>query len=158
MLTYIFLFSHVLTWNVAWKVFAINLYHTFHYIQATLILETISLQSLYADFCGCMLMTAESIADLQTRVSSKIAAEDFRPNILIEGTKKPYDEDEWQYVKIGDTVFRNIAPCSRYAMFLKQLDFPKCLQCDTSCFERHVVEVSIETVLEKKMFWGAVLL
>uniref|UniRef100_A0A0P4VZ15 MOSC domain-containing protein n=1 Tax=Scylla olivacea TaxID=85551 RepID=A0A0P4VZ15_SCYOL len=69
--------------------------------------------SLYADFGGYMLMTAESIADLQTRVSSKIAAEDFRPNILIEGTKKPYDEDEWQYVKIGNTIFRNTVPCSR---------------------------------------------
>ncbi|XP_045121511.1 mitochondrial amidoxime reducing component 2-like [Portunus trituberculatus] len=69
--------------------------------------------SLYADSGGYMLMTAESVADLQTRVSSKIAAEDFRPNILIEGIKKPYDEDEWQYVKIGDTVFRNTVPCSR---------------------------------------------
>lgn len=70
-------------------------------------------QSLYADFGGYMLMTTESIADLQNRVSSKIAVEDFRPNFLVEGTKKPYDEDEWQYVKIGDTVFRNTVPCSR---------------------------------------------
>lgn len=58
-------------------------------------------------------MTTESIADLQSKVSSKIAAEDFRPNILVEGTKKPFDEDEWQYIKIGDVVFRNIVPCLR---------------------------------------------
>lgn len=60
-----------------------------------------------------MLMTTESIADLQGRVSSTIAPEDFRPNILVEGTKKAYDEDEWQYVKIGDAVFRNVVPCAR---------------------------------------------
>ncbi|XP_050719851.1 mitochondrial amidoxime-reducing component 1-like [Eriocheir sinensis] len=70
-------------------------------------------QSLYADFSGYMLMTTESIADLQGRVSSTIAPEDFRPNILVEGTKKPFDEDEWQYVRIGDAVFRNVVPCSR---------------------------------------------
>ncbi|KAG0719808.1 Mitochondrial amidoxime-reducing component 1 [Chionoecetes opilio] len=69
--------------------------------------------SLYADFSGYMLMTTESIANLQSKVSCKIAAEDFRPNILVEGTQKAFDEDEWQYVKMGDAVFRNIVPCQR---------------------------------------------
>ena len=58
-------------------------------------------------------MTTESLADLQSRVSCKIVVEDFRPNILVEGTKTPFDEDEWQYVKIGDAVFRNVVPCVR---------------------------------------------
>lgn len=69
--------------------------------------------SLYADLTGHMLMTLESIADLQTRVFRKIAPEDFRPNILIDGTRGPYDEDEWEYIMIGDAVFRNAKPCTR---------------------------------------------
>lgn len=71
------------------------------------------LQALFADFTPYMLMTTESVADLQSRVSCRIAAEDFRPNFVVQGALKPYDEDEWQCIKIGSTVFRNVVPCLR---------------------------------------------
>lgn len=87
------------------------------------LLDSSFLQALYANLFGFMLLTTESIADLQSRVSCNIAAEDFRPNILVKGTKKPFDEDEWQYIRIGDAVFRNVVPCGRYAKFLACCSF-----------------------------------
>ncbi|XP_037775397.1 mitochondrial amidoxime reducing component 2-like isoform X1 [Penaeus monodon] len=69
--------------------------------------------SLYADLTGYMLMTRESIGDLETRVKTHLPPQNFRPNILVEGTKGPYDEDLWEYIRIGNTLFRNVKPCSR---------------------------------------------
>ncbi|XP_068234833.1 mitochondrial amidoxime reducing component 2-like [Palaemon carinicauda] len=69
--------------------------------------------SLYADCFPYLLMTKESVIDLQSRVSCPAPAENFRPNILIEGVSKAYDEDNWAYVKIGSAIFRNVFPCTR---------------------------------------------
>ncbi|KAK3878251.1 hypothetical protein Pcinc_017107 [Petrolisthes cinctipes] len=70
--------------------------------------------SQYADLTGSMLMTSESIADLQTRVPHiSLDPLNFRPNILVEGTPKPYGEDSWKYIRIGDAVFRNVKLCTR---------------------------------------------
>ncbi|KAK4286962.1 hypothetical protein Pmani_039954 [Petrolisthes manimaculis] len=70
--------------------------------------------SQYADLTGYMLMTTESIADLQTRVPQvTLDPLNFRPNIVVEGTPRPYHEDAWMYVRIGEAVFRNVKPCSR---------------------------------------------
>ncbi|XP_045616250.2 mitochondrial amidoxime-reducing component 1 [Procambarus clarkii] len=69
--------------------------------------------SLYADEAGFLLMTEESVADLQGRVQCQIAAENFRPNILVNKIREPYDEDGWEYVKIGEAVFRHVSPCMR---------------------------------------------
>lgn len=68
---------------------------------------------LYTDGAAFMLMTVQSVADLQRRVQCQIAAENFRPTILIEAKNGPYDEDSWEYVMIGEAVFRNISPCTR---------------------------------------------
>lgn len=80
---------------------------------STYILLFLPLQSLYADFTAYMLMTTESIADLQSRGVPEVAVEDFRPNIVVEGVQKPYDEDEWECIKIGGAIFRNVVPCVR---------------------------------------------
>lgn len=69
--------------------------------------------SLYADCFPYLLMTKESINDLQSRVSCQTPPENFRPNILVEGVGKAYDEDDWAYIKIGSSIFRNIRPCTR---------------------------------------------
>lgn len=75
--------------------------------------------ALYANSFPYMLMTKESIANLeleierQGTVNCPISAENFRPNLLVEGTKKAFDEDDWAYIKIGDAIFRNVSPCQR---------------------------------------------
>ncbi|KAG7161339.1 Mitochondrial amidoxime reducing component 2-like 1 [Homarus americanus] len=66
----------------------------------------------YADTCGYMLATDSSLEDLNTRLSSPITMDSFRPNIVVKGSPA-YDEDDWAFVKIGSAVFRTLKPCER---------------------------------------------
>ncbi|XP_059162827.1 mitochondrial amidoxime reducing component 2-like [Physella acuta] len=63
------------------------------------------------------LATEESLADLNSRIekssSGEITVNNFRPNILIKGTKEAWDEDNWSYLKIGESEMRVLAPCDR---------------------------------------------
>ena len=34
-------------------------------------------------------------------------------NIAITGTRSPFEEDNWLYIRIGDCLFRNSALCGR---------------------------------------------
>nr|CAI5852356.1 unnamed protein product [Callosobruchus analis] len=50
-----------------------------------------------------------SVQDLNKRMNNyQITVKNFRPNLLVEGPP-PYDEDNWEWVKIGNVVFRNVA-------------------------------------------------
>lgn len=61
---------------------------------------------------GYMLLSEESVEDLNKRLEKPVPPKQFRPNIVIKGAA-PYAEDSWDYVKIGDVIFRNIKPCTR---------------------------------------------
>ena len=44
---------------------------------------------------------------------SNVNVLNFRPNLVVEGPN-PYEEDKWNWVKIGeDTLFKNFKPCTR---------------------------------------------
>lgn len=58
------------------------------------------------------LINENSIADLNSRLKKPVTPLNFRPNIVIKGPHA-YAEDNWKWVKIGDTVFRNVKPCTR---------------------------------------------
>lgn len=58
------------------------------------------------------LINESSIADLNSKLKKPVTALNFRPNIVIKGPNA-YDEDNWKWVKIGETVFRNVKPCTR---------------------------------------------
>lgn len=69
--------------------------------------------SALADATGYMLINQASIDDLNTRIDHVVEPLQFRPNIIVEGPKA-YEEDTWNWVRIGDNVvFRNIKPCTR---------------------------------------------
>lgn len=56
------------------------------------------------------------MVDLNTRTPStkEFSHDYFRPNIVIDGPEiKAYDEDNWDWIKIGDVVFRVTIPCTR---------------------------------------------
>ena len=36
----------------------------------------------------------------------------FRPNVVVGGTR-PFEEDEWATLRLGDATFRSVKPCSR---------------------------------------------
>lgn len=59
-------------------------------------------------------MNKSSIDDLNGKLDQKVSERNFRPNILIDGDNiPPYDEDKWDWMKIGDVVFRHVKPCTR---------------------------------------------
>ncbi|BFZ16309.1 hypothetical protein BsWGS_19348 [Bradybaena similaris] len=62
--------------------------------------------------------TEESLANLRSRIESspdgQVNMNNFRPNIVIQGTKGAWDEDNWSYLKIGKHLkMRVLAPCDR---------------------------------------------
>lgn len=60
-----------------------------------------------------MLLTEASLDDLNKRLENPISSLQFRPNIVVSGTE-PFDEDNWEWIKIGDkVVIRNVKPCPR---------------------------------------------
>jgi uncharacterized protein YcbX len=47
--------------------------------------------------------------------NSVVAVENFRHNIVVDGPDlEPYDEDTWDWIKVGDdVVLRNVKDCTR---------------------------------------------
>lgn len=67
----------------------------------------------YADLTPYMLMTESSVEDVNSRIDTKAGMRNFRPNIVLRNTK-PYAEDNWANIKIGETAeFRHVKPCQR---------------------------------------------
>lgn len=61
------------------------------------------------------LISAPSVMDLNSRIESGyISIENFRPTIVVdERDLKPYEEDEWDWIKVGDVIMRNVSDCPR---------------------------------------------
>ncbi|XP_008456317.2 molybdenum cofactor sulfurase isoform X3 [Cucumis melo] len=74
-----------------------------------------------------LLISEESVSDLNNRLNSTDAGKDvrrtsiqinpmrFRPNLVISGGR-PYAEDEWRNIKIGNKYFRSLGGCNRCQM------------------------------------------
>jgi len=65
-----------------------------------------------------MIVNEASVADLNSRLpegTPPCTALHFRPNFVVKGITglKAYEEDNWQWVKIGETVFQVVKPCTR---------------------------------------------
>ncbi|KAF5301665.1 hypothetical protein FQA39_LY19094 [Lamprigera yunnana] len=72
---------------------------------------------MYSDLATALIMTEASVRDLQERLpNSDVSVHNFRPNFVIDGDLQPYTEDEWDWIKIGDVVFRNVMLCGRCAL------------------------------------------
>ena len=66
----------------------------------------------FSDGFPLLIISQGSLDDLNQRLSSPIAMNRFRPNIVIDGCD-PFAEDEWKKIRIGDITFRFVKPCSR---------------------------------------------
>eukprot|EP00095_Tigriopus_kingsejongensis_P011642 maker-scaffold564_size136232-snap-gene-0.32 protein:Tk11642 transcript:maker-scaffold564_size136232-snap-gene-0.32-mRNA-1 annotation:"mosc domain-containing protein mitochondrial-like" len=73
---------------------------------------------LYADGFPYLLLSEESVADLNAKMAERnveleVEPLQFRPNIMVNGVAIPFAEDSWTYIKINEVVFRNAKLCSR---------------------------------------------
>ncbi|MDE0021733.1 MAG: MOSC N-terminal beta barrel domain-containing protein [Candidatus Poribacteria bacterium] len=68
----------------------------------------------FADRYAFLFISEASLDDLNSRLETPLPMNRFRPNIVVRGAK-PYEEDEWSRVKIGETRFRGRTRCTRCA-------------------------------------------
>lgn len=56
-----------------------------------------------------------SVTDINKRIGhSDITPDYFRPNLVVDGPNlKPYEEDAWEWIKVGDVVMKNVVECMR---------------------------------------------
>lgn len=66
----------------------------------------------YSDVASYMLLGQSSVDDLNSRLKTPVTEQNFRPNLVVKGSK-PYAEDSWDWVKIGDAVFRSFKCTAR---------------------------------------------
>ena len=70
----------------------------------------------FADGYPALLISEESLADLNGRLAAPLPMNRFRPNIVVAGGGVPYREDGWRRVRIGEVAFRVAKPCARCAI------------------------------------------
>ena len=69
-------------------------------------------QVAFSDGFPLLLISESSLFDLNSRVSEEITMKRFRPNLVVKNTD-PYQEDNWESIKIGDCELQIAKPCSR---------------------------------------------
>jgi uncharacterized protein YcbX len=66
----------------------------------------------FADGFPFLLISEESLADLNRRLAQPLPMNRFRPNLVVAGAQ-PYDEDRWERIEIGGIGLRIVKPCAR---------------------------------------------
>ena len=66
----------------------------------------------FSDQCPFLLISQSSLDDLNSHLEVPVPMNRFRPNIVVTGCN-PYEEDEWDSIRIGDIVFDLPETCSR---------------------------------------------
>jgi uncharacterized protein YcbX len=71
----------------------------------------------FADGYPVLLISEESLEDLNSRLAQPLPMNRFRPNVVVRGWGAPYGEDEWAEVRIGDDVRLSVVKaCARCAI------------------------------------------
>jgi len=65
-----------------------------------------------ADRFPLLLLSKESLNDLNQRLLSPVAMARFRPNLVVYGCK-PFEEDQWKRISIGSLEFDLVNQCIR---------------------------------------------
>ena len=66
----------------------------------------------FADAYPILLISEESLGDLNSRLEYSVPMNRFRPNLVVKGCD-PYAEDGWNQIRIGDVIVAIVKPCAR---------------------------------------------
>jgi uncharacterized protein YcbX len=66
----------------------------------------------FADGYPILIISEESLQDLNSRLDSALPMNRFRPNIVVKNCE-PFAEDIWKRIKIGDVEMALVKPCPR---------------------------------------------
>jgi uncharacterized protein YcbX len=71
--------------------------------------------SSFADSFPILIIGTASLDALNAQLQEPIDARYFRPNLVFK-TERPFEEDEWQEIQIGNVLLRKAKPCGRCRM------------------------------------------
>lgn len=66
----------------------------------------------FADAYPILLISEESLQDLNSRLETPVPMNRFRPNLVVRGCE-PFAEDTWNRIKVGDVELAVVKPCVR---------------------------------------------
>jgi uncharacterized protein YcbX len=66
----------------------------------------------FADGYPILLTSEEGLQDLNSRLESPVPMNRFRPNLVLKGCR-PFEEDTWNRIRIGDVELAVVKPCAR---------------------------------------------
>ncbi len=66
----------------------------------------------FADGYPILMLSEESLNDLNSKMDSPLPMNRFRPNIVVKGCA-PFEEDMWKRIKIGEVEMALVKPCAR---------------------------------------------
>jgi uncharacterized protein YcbX len=66
----------------------------------------------FADGYPILLTSEEGLQDLNSRLERPVPMNRFRPNVVVKGCK-PFEEDTWNRIRIGDVNLAIVKPCAR---------------------------------------------
>lgn len=66
----------------------------------------------FADAFPFLIIGEESLSELNNRINRPVPMNRFRPNFVFSGGE-PFDEDNWQQIKIGNIDFKIVKSCAR---------------------------------------------
>ncbi len=69
-------------------------------------------QTSFSDGFPFLIISEESLADLNRRLSTPLPMDRFRPNLVVRGGE-PFAEDRWRQIQIGTVTFDLVKPCAR---------------------------------------------
>jgi uncharacterized protein YcbX len=83
--------------------------------QANPLFAPLATRVSFADGYPLLLISEESLADLNGRLSQPLPMNRFRPNLVVAGAKA-YEEDAWRRIEIGGMPLQVVKPCFRCAI------------------------------------------
>ncbi len=66
----------------------------------------------FADGYPILIVSEESLQDLNSRLDSPVPMNRFRPNLVVKGCE-PFAEDAWKRIRIGGVEMALVKPCAR---------------------------------------------
>jgi hypothetical protein len=66
----------------------------------------------FADGYPILLISEESLEDLNSRLEEPVPMNRFRPNIVVKGCE-PFAEDAWNKIRVGNVELAIVKPCAR---------------------------------------------
>ena len=70
----------------------------------------------FTDGYPFLLISQESLDELNRRLDAPIGMERFRPNLVVSGASAPHAEDDWKRIRIGVVGFDLVKLCARCAV------------------------------------------